>query len=114
MTKRAVVHGEFLGVFRRVVGFSPESCWSFITVFGCALRESLVVLFESRCSAFVERRAKEWSTWRAAEPEEARERRDSAGRAEDWRDRTGSAGEGSPTNEREVATPFLFFHWGFV
>ena len=55
----------------------------------------------------VEWRAGEWSTWRAAEPEEARERCDSAGRAEDSRVRTGSAGEGSPATKGKSQLPFF-------
>ena len=89
MTKRA---GP--GIYMRVIGFtgeslvSPERCWFHLGVVLGFLGEPLFCI--------VEWRAKEWSTWRAAEPEEARERRDSAGRAEDWRDRTRSAREGSP------------------
>ena len=52
---------------------------------------------------------REWSTWRAAEPEEARERRDSAGCAEDSRVRTGSAGEGSPATKGKSRLPFFSF-----
>ena len=78
----------------------------------------------------------EWSTWRAAEPEEARsgdaaapvvQRTRASGREVPdrvRRPRTESGpggttltvvGEDSPASEREVATPFLsFFLWGFV
>ena len=91
----------------RVVGFlreslvSYESRWFHLRVVLGFFRESLFLV--------VEWRAGEWSTWRAAEPEEARERRDSAGRAEDGRDRTGSAREGSPATKGKSRLPFFSF-----